>query len=175
MEITAEKISEGNKEVLLKAQSKTLRFILGGSGDICITYYSKDKKGTFFIEKSEPIYPVFEQFYQDVVNANIFEGETAKIKNKKVRKLSQAYLNLVQGEYIIWQSDAAPENQANSLNIIRTIEGINIVMEEKSGDLNKKSVYISTSGSRYAPFNICFNKLFNNLYVKANQSQEEFE
>ena len=166
--------------VCLVNQDKALLSGYGAAGDLFMMVKCNDcqisKRGkcerTFFVPRNDDIYPLFLKLYKNVVDANISSsgyGENERLKMKLKRTMSYRDILNYRGE-IVWQSDDDPWNLSRVMTIKSGQDGIELSFESRN-DFNPEipsrdrdhCVFISNSGSRYEPFNICFAQLHQEL------------
>lgn len=136
------------------------------------------------------LYNLFDKLYNDIINCNIFkfserdvelsledeeetgfylEGEIEDKKttysrwNEELKKRYQ-YNQLVNNGVISWRSDNNSYKDANILNIHKEDDQYRLEFIPRSREMSFfVDVRISNSGSYYAPFNIAFMRLYNEL------------
>lgn len=130
--------------------------------------YMAEIKAKFIIDKENYyIYTLFEQLYEEVKQANVFDEEKM---NDKCRNYS-SYSDLFDGQKIEWHSDEESYELADLFRIIKKEESFEIEFirpELTDGKItcripNHVTVRIRNSGSYYNPLNIIFMRMFNKL------------
>ena len=132
------------------------------------------KMDSFTITKENfKIYSLFDELYNNIKEINIFDDFS---ENKDIYRLCN-YANYQElfdeeNKTITWYSDETAHEVANYLKIKKEDDSFKIsfyIQEYKEGydrdfnTINYIPVRIRNSGSRYAPFNIIFMKMYQKL------------
>lgn len=193
MKIITKKNEMHKKNIYLEEENKTLSIIFEGNGDLYwnIRNKSYNQKGTYsydyfdITKENYSLYLLFEQLLSDIKNINIFdEKENTNVSSAESNKEKKNYIKLIQctsnyaelfdvtSNTITWYSDENDYEVTNILKITKQDDIFKIDFFSKSYiDGYKKKcntsgtmgIRISNSGSRYAPFNIVFMRMFTKL------------
>lgn len=151
----------------------TILYASRGNGDLGWAIFSR-KSGTehkIVIDKDNNAYPVFDELYNTIASAKIFEDDDVELYKKYNKSLYNDLFN-EKTKTITWHSDNAYYECANILKIIKKDDSFHIVfsiqpsIEGKNEDTNSKNyitIRICNEGCRYYPFNLAFMEMFNKL------------
>ena len=180
MRIIKEK-GEFGLNIFLEENNSYLAITFGGNGDLywCIKSYNRTmendpKMDLFTITKENyKLYSLFSELYDDIKDINIFDDFS---EDKDIYRLynSSNYQELFNenDNTITWYSDETNHEVANYFKIKKEKNSFKIsfyIQEYKEGydrdfnSINYIPVRIRNSGSRYAPFNIIFMKMYQRL------------
>lgn len=166
------RLDDGNNALVISFQGNLDLYFALRSENIDI-----NKSNDFIITKENmTIYNLFENLYNDIKNINLFDEtvytETDKTGYRLYNKSNYNELYNSDTNIITWYSDETAHEVANILKIKKEDEKyiLNFFVQPSikgyyEDFYSKYSIIIrfSNSGSRYAPFNICFMRLYNNL------------
>ena len=180
-------LNDGNIHLIDK--NRALSIIFAGTGDlhwiIRNNNCNEDKEYSYdyfeITKENYQIYSIFEKLLYDIKNINIFEKEVEtpshikKEEEKNYKKYNMSHYNDFyndETETVTWVSDETGFEVANIVSIKKFddkfliefksqpyIEGY----ERESNILGMMGIRFRNSGSRYAPFNIIFMRMFREL------------
>lgn len=169
-----------NTTIMLENNEKCLRFSYGGNGDLYWSIFCKVdcEEKTFYITKDNiEIYELFEKLFIDIDTLNIFGDDNISLVNEKenYRLYNFSKYNELYDEEkatITWYSDETSHEVANYLKIIKEEDAFKIEFhtqpyignyEEDFHSANYIPIRFRNSGSYYAPFNIIFMRMYNDM------------
>lgn len=165
-------------DVSICNENKVLQILFGGNLDLAWNIYDKNKHSTVKINSIEEIeitkenyfiYSLFEKLFNDIKNCNISQDFTGLQSNLAERKnglkTKDVYKKLFHNDYIEWYSDGSCEEEANIVKINKVNEKFVISFKKRNEDISLSGyqVCFSNSGSKYAPFNVIFMRMYNEL------------
>ena len=177
--------SEFGTIIYLKERGRYLGFSYAGNLDLYLTINGKVDKPITITKENYNLYKAFETLYSDIENINIFdyvESEDIYEYNKMVEEFRERCRKNNQYNYnelfdkkrrtITWYSDETAKEAANYVTIKKQKDAFVLRFYTQSPktdynpDFNSKnhiSIRIRNARSRYAPFNILFMKMYNNM------------
>lgn len=171
---------ENMKDIFIEKNGKILKIFFGGNGDLYFKLFEEysineleSKISNFCISQDDIIYSNFEKLTNDILNCNVFDltdiefkfcnYDNIKMFNKRLKN-TNIYTSLVHNEIIEWVSDSICDEKANKLRIEKNEKEIFLTFINNPKDsIFDFGIRINNSRSKYAPFNICFMNLFNQL------------
>ena len=180
-----------NTTIILDKDNKCLRFSFGGNGDLYWTIFCKDndEEKNFYITKDNmEIYELFEKLFIDIDTLNIFDDDNISLENEKdnYRQNNFSKYNELYDEVnntITWYSDETSHEVANYLKIIKEEDAFKIEFhtqpyignyEEDFHSENYIPIRFRNSGSYYAPFNVIFMRMYNDMKQINYDNKNEF-
>mgnify|MGYP004502433095 FL=1 len=185
------------KDIFIRDDKNTLKIFYGANGDLYLDIFGSRKvdenllyTATLLVSEEEEVYKYFETLIDDIINCNVLdtseielqtcdnEIEKEKLLNSvqsqnAAIKNSDTYKSLVQTSTITWYSDNIYDERANILRITKSANNITLNFTDNPDDpAFGFSIRICNSGSKYDPFNICFMKLFNELQILSNKTNQ---
>ena len=176
------------KDIELSNVTQTLRMLQDEDENIIFMILGESnpintKSTSFMIEASDPVYPLFNRLYNNIINCNIFDNtedlalctseeemmETlcSSTSNDTNLKNKESYIKLVNNNTIMVESEGLSKKKGNSLIIRKDNDHLlfTLLLSEDDPTLEVK---IKSEDSRYAPFNMCFMDLYKELQVLYN-------
>lgn len=179
----------GTKDIHLVDENKTLSIVFAGTGDLHLIIRNTDcieaeeyAYDYFEITKENyQIYSLFEELLYDIGTINIFDGEEIKtssdVKFQKMgeRKYNMSHYNDLYDSddgTVTWVSDETGFEVANMVSIKKREDKFSIEFrtqlyiegyDREYNTLGMIGVRFRNSGSRYAPFNVIFMRMFRGL------------
>ncbi len=176
------------KDILIRDENKLLKIFYGSNFDLYIDIFGDrniDENGnysaTFSINQSQEIYQYFEILIDNIIKCKVFdvseiESEIydTKEQTNELLKNNNIYNRLVQDSAIVWYSDNIYDEKANKLKIEKKDDEIILTFTDNPDDSTFGfGIRICNSGSKYAPFNLCFMNLFNQLQVLNKKDEQK--
>ena len=186
------------KDILIRDGKKLLKIFYSSNFDLYIDIFGEhniDEEGyynaTFSINQDQEIYHYFESLIDNITTCKVFDvsdielkiGDTEELKNElsnsnqlynESLKNNDIYNKLVQDSAIIWYSDNIYDEKANKLKIEKKDGEISLTFIDNPDDPTFGfGIRICNSGSKYAPFNLCFMNLFNQLQTFNKKDEQK--
>lgn len=179
----------GTKDIHLVDENKTLSIVFAGTGDLhwiirntdCIEAEEYAYDYFEITKENYQIYSLFEELLYDIGTINIFDGEEIKtssdVKFQKMgeRKYNMSHYNDLYDSddgTVTWVSDETGFEVANMVSIKKREDKFSIEFrtqlyiegyDREYNTLGMIGVRFRNSGSRYAPFNVIFMRMFRGL------------
>ena len=160
------KDESGYDQFKINTDNGFFKIIFGGNLDLYWTCYDKedeekDRQEFIITKENYFLYKLFDKLYEDIKNNKIYYDEE---KNKYFESYRDT---LFKDGKIDWYSDDFYEEIASRLLIEKIDDTFKITFikskKEWDGIFKTYSIRFRNSGSRYAPFNICFMNMYNSL------------
>ena len=157
------------KDIAIIDGERKIELIYGENFDMYINVtdnsiedYDKVYVERFEICNKDIVYPCFLDFFENVLNCNIFEKEKL---NKNIKDSGKIQNLVLDGIIFLYSEATEDKNLANLLKISKQDE--KIVLEfcsSKNDTLDDAGFCIKIKRcSSYFPFNVCLSKLYQNL------------
>ncbi len=179
----------GTKDIHLVDENKTLSIVFAGTGDLhwiirntdCIEAEEYAYDYFEITKENYQIYSLFEELLYDIGTINIFGDEEIKtssdVKFQKIRerKYNMSHYNDLYDSddgTVTWVSDETGFEVANMVSIKKREDKFSIEFrtqpyiegyDREYNTLGMIGVRFRNSGSRYAPFNVIFMRMFRGL------------
>lgn len=177
MEVIKRKQEEDIQNIYLKQNDTVLSFYFGGNGDLYWTISDLKNKEEYTHKKflitaeNYGVYRLFEKLYMDIKHIKIFDQEEDCEKYKKYNISNYKELFNEENQTITWYSDETAHEVANYVTIKKHDDCFQIdfytqpYIEGYDNESNQLGIGIRfrNSGSSYAPFNIIFMRMFDEL------------
>lgn len=173
MEVTKRQNGNGYDHFSFQTEEGIFYITFCGNLDL---YWGYDYQGnllkqpethTFFITKENYyVYSMFEKLYNDVINGNVYDDMNEEEKDIFINHIISENNpeSLVQDGVICWHSDDYSYENASSVSIEKLEDEFAVTFQRsKQSDeefIMSYAVRFRNSGSRYAPFNCIFMKMY---------------
>ena len=159
------------KDILIRDENKLLKIFYGSNFDLYIDIFGDrniEENGNYSANFSINQCKVFDV---SEIESEIYD---TKEQTNELLKNNSIYNRLVQDSAIIWYSDNIYDEKANKLKIEKKDNEIILTFTDNPDDSTFGfGIRICNSGSKYAPFNLCFMNLFNQLQVLNKKDEQK--
>lgn len=164
------KIKEDNNTYRIEIIFEDKILVMYYGNNLDLYWYIKKNSGFSFddINKTESftitkddyyLYSLFNKLYESIKANKVLFKDEELFKNNN----TYVYNKIFKQDHLEWISDESLDEKSNILNIIPIEDGYKLEFTQKYNEEFFYSIRFSNDGSRYAPFNINFMQLYDEL------------